>query len=589
MENVSAKTVFIYILRLIRPFPLSIAAMLIVAIVWAVEVSLRPYMLKIILDTIADAPRADLLATVATPIFLYLLISFMLSTAYRLYDYFVTYKMIPELRRKIALESVQALLGQSHQFYQNNFTGSLVNKVNDLTNSVPDLIQIVMDRFLAMFFVIVLAIFTLWQVAPIFAICMLTWAGTFVLGALLLSSYMNKLSDDWSERGSALTGKMVDALSNILSIRLFSRKKDEVTILDQAFKGAVAAEKKMQWVNFWVWCTYGYSFFISLGFNFYFLIQGHQAGWITVGDFVIVLTINTAIVDFMWEATREFPNFTRLSGKIIQALRAILAEVKIKDATKATPLIVRKGEIQFEEVRFNYHGAEVLFKDKSIHIQPGEKVGLVGYSGGGKTTFVNLILRLYDLNSGQIRIDGQDISQVTQDSLRNAISMIPQDPSLFHRSLMENIRYGRLDATDEEVMEAAKKAHAHEFIMAINEGYAALVGERGVKLSGGQRQRVVIARAILKNAPILILDEATSQLDSLTEGEIQTSIQELMQDKTTIIIAHRLSTLLHMDRILVFDKGQIVESGSHNELLQQAGLYCALWNKQVGGFLPDAE
>lgn len=589
METISAKTVFIYILRLIRPFPLGIAIMFLVATVWAIEVSLRPYLLKIILDTIADSPRSDLMASVATPIFLYLLVSFCLSSVFRLYDYFVNYKMIPQMRRQIALEAVQKLLGQSHQFYQNNFTGSLVNKVNDLTASVPDLIQIVTDRFLALFLVILIAVFTLWQVAPVFAICMIIWAGTFVIGALLLSNYMNKLSDNWSELGSILTGKMVDALSNILSIRLFSRKKDELLILDQAFKGTVAAEKKMQWVNFWVWFAYGYSFFLSLAFNFYFLIQGHQEGWITVGDFVIVLTINTAIVDFMWEATKDFPNFTRLSGKITQALRAILAEVKIIDATQAKPLVVTKGEIQFEEVGFNYHGAKVLFESKSLHIQPGEKIGLVGYSGGGKTTFVNLILRLYDLNSGRILIDGQDISQVDQDSLRRNISMIPQDPSLFHRSLMENIRYGRLDATDAEVMEAAKRAHAHDFIMAIPEGYAALVGERGVKLSGGQRQRLVIARAILKNAPILILDEATSQLDSLTEGEIQASIKDLMRGKTTIIIAHRLSTLMHMDRILVFNQGQIVESGPHKGLLGKGGLYAALWHKQVGGFLPETE
>ncbi|WP_291398139.1 ATP-binding cassette domain-containing protein [Acinetobacter sp.] len=228
-----------------------------------------------------------------------------------------------------------------------------------------------------------------------------------------------------------------------------------------------------------------------------------------------------------------------------------------------------------------------LFFKINLSNTAGQKVGLVGYSGGGKSTFVNLILRLYDVTDGAILIDGQDIRDVTQDSLRENIAMIPQDPSLFHRSLMENIRYGRADSTDEEVIEAAKKAHAHEFISALPQGYDSLVGERGVKLSGGQRQRIAIARAILKNAPILILDEATSQLDSVTESLIQESLWELMQNKTTIVIAHRLSTLLHMDRILVFDKGKIVEDGTHSELLAKAGLYKTLWDAQVGGFLGD--
>jgi ATP-binding cassette subfamily B protein len=250
-------------------------------------------------------------------------------------------------------------------------------------------------------------------------------------------------------------------------------------------------------------------------------------------------------------------------------------------------LRVTKGKITFSKVRFNYKNTKPLFRRKSVIIEPGQKIGLVGYSGSGKTTFVSLILRLYDVTSGQILIDGQDIRDVTQDSLRCHISLIPQEPSLFHRTVMENIRYGRLEASDEEVIEAAKKAYAHEFIMQLPEAYDSLVGERGIKLSGGQRQRIAIARAILKNAPILMLDEATSQLDSVTEIEIQKSLWVLMQNKTTLVVAHRLSTLLQMDRILVFDQGKIVEDGTHAELLAENGLYKGLWDAQVGGFLQD--
>ena len=276
-------------------------------------------------------------------------------------------------------------------------------------------------------------------------------------------------------------------------------------------------------------------------------------------------------------------------GKCNQSLKSLFVPLDLVDAPGATDIHITKGEIQFDHVDFSYKNTNPLFKNKSIIIPPGQKVGLVGYSGGGKTTFVNLILRLYDINGGRILIDGQDIATVTQDSLRAHIGMIPQDSSLFHRTLMDNIRYGRTDATEAEVNDAAKRAHAHEFIEQLPDGYASLVGERSIKLSGGQRQRIAIARAMLKNAPILILDEATSALDSVTEHVIQIAINDLMRDKTSLVIAHRLSTLLHMDRILVFDKGKIVEDGTHNELLTKAGVYKTLWDAQVGGFLGDGE
>jgi len=289
----------------------------------------------------------------------------------------------------------------------------------------------------------------------------------------------------------------------------------------------------------------------------------------------------------MWYTMYQVDQFNQALGKAKQSLNALLIPHDIKDETNATQLLVTQGRIEFSRVKFNYLGGYSLFQNKSVIIDAGQKVGLVGYSGGGKSTFVNLILRLYDVVDGQILIDGQNISDVNQESLRQAVAMIPQDPTLFHRSLKDNIRYGKTNASDDEVILASQKAHAHEFISLLPEGYEALVGERGVKLSGGQRQRIAIARAILKNAPILVLDEATSQLDSITESDIQESLWELMQGKTTLVIAHRLSTLLHMDRILVFDKGHIVEDGTHAELLNRDGLYKSLWDAQVGGFLLD--
>jgi ATP-binding cassette subfamily B protein len=326
---------------------------------------------------------------------------------------------------------------------------------------------------------------------------------------------------------------------------------------------------------------------IMMGFSAYFLVYLYGKGLVSIGDFALIFGLSMQLGHMTWYTMSFVDQFNQAVGKCKQSLSALLIQPEITDQLDARDLRVEKGEISFDKVRFHYKGTEPLFQNKSVIIAAGQKVGLVGYSGGGKTTFVNLILRLYDVTEGHILIDGQDIRDVTQESLRASIALIPQDPSLFHRSLMDNIRYGRTNATDEDVIEAAKRAHAHEFINTLSQGYDALVGERGVKLSGGQRQRIAIARAILKNAPILILDEATSQLDSVTESHIQESLWDLMQGKTTIVIAHRLSTLLHMDRILVFDRGKIVEDGTHQELLSQAGLYKTLWNAQVGGFLQD--
>jgi ATP-binding cassette subfamily B protein len=324
-----------------------------------------------------------------------------------------------------------------------------------------------------------------------------------------------------------------------------------------------------------------------MGFSAYFLVHLYIKNLVTVGDFVLIFGLAMETGHTMWFTMSEVDEFNKAVGRCKQSLFAIMTPLEIQDKPDAKLLECSKGQITFRKVKFYYKGTEPLFQNKSIDIKSGQKVGLVGYSGGGKTTFANLILRLYDVSDGAILIDGQDIRDVSQDSLHESIAMIPQDPSLFHRSLMDNIRYGRIDATDAEVIEAAKKAHAHEFITKVPQGYDSLVGERGVKLSGGQRQRIAIARAILKNAPILILDEATSQLDSVTEALIQESLWELMQDKTTIIIAHRLSTLLHMDRVLVFDQGKIVEDGTHGNLLMKNKVYKKLWDAQVGGFLGD--
>lgn len=585
--EITPKTVLLYIIRLLKAFPAPLFIMFGVAIIWAIDTAIKPYILKIILDRVAENSSQDIFKYLALPIFYYLALSLLMITAYRTYDYFVQIKMVPKLREKIANESLGILIDKSHNYFQNNFSGSLANKINDLTGNVPDLIQITIDRFFSHGLALILAIYTLLQVDIRFAMFTLGWTIIFTVFAIFFSKRLTILADRWSECGSLITGRVVDVLSNALSVRLFSAKRNEKKSLRTVFNVAVDAEEKLQWSFFWMWVFYGYSFFVLLGLNFYFLLKGRQEGWVSIGDFALVLVLNITIVDFLWEVARDFSQFAEHLGKITQALKVILSPSDITDKENASDLVVTKGCIIFDKVKFHYKGSYPLFENTSAIIHPGQKVGLVGHSGGGKTTFVSLILRLYDINDGRILIDGQNIKDVTQDSLRAAIGMIPQDPLLFHRSLMENIRYGLVNASNEEVIEAAKRAHAHEFITRLSHGYDSLVGDRGVKLSGGQRQRIAIARAILKNAPILILDEATSQLDSLTENDIQESLWDLMQEKTTLVIAHRLSTLLRMDRILVFNKGVIVEDGSCHELLENGGIFKDLWDAQVGGFLAE--
>ncbi|HAU1652487.1 TPA: ABC transporter ATP-binding protein [Legionella pneumophila] len=502
---------------------------------------------------------------------------------------YLNYKYEAVIKNQIISQTFEYVLGGSTQFFQDNLSGRIADQITTLADNLEIILHRVSVDFLRGASLLVVSFITAYFVNVLFFYILFLWFIAFASFSIWMSARLVQLSDDHASSESQLSGQLVDSLVNQSNIRIFSRKIYEVERMNAFFRMVQRAFQRKELFIVLLCCAQGGMIAVMMGFASITLIHLYGKGLVSIGDFALILGLSMELGHMMWYTMYQVDQFNQALGKAKQSLNALVIPHEIKDKSNASQLVVTQGQIEFSRVKFHYQGGYSLFQNKSVTIKAGQKVGLVGYSGSGKSTFVNLILRLYEVVEGQILIDGQNLSEVTQESLRQAIAMIPQDPTLFHRSLMDNIRYGRTDATDEEVILASRKAHAHEFISLLPEGYKTLVGERGVKLSGGQRQRIAIARAILKNAPILMLDEATSQLDSITESNIQESLWELMQGKTTLVIAHRLSTLLHMDRILVFDKGHIVEDGNHDELLKRGGLYKTLWDAQVGGFLPDQQ
>lgn len=585
------KTLLPFFWHFVSRYKLYTAGLMLVSTLWALHVSLAPYSMKLLIDGVTNykGDFAGLEKVVFWPSMLYIFLSVALGVTFRLYD-FIILRLMPNLRRDIQQQMLFYLEGHSHHYFQNSFAGSLSNKISDMMRGVPEILGMLTDAFLASFLAILIATVAMYMVQPVFAIVLVVWAAIYFYITWRLSKKGREYATILAESKSTLSGKQVDSISNITNIRLFAKRRFEVEYIKKYTDDTVEKDRKLQWYLLKVRIFQFLSMSAMLAALLYLLIEERSRDAITVGDFALILGLSHRLLDALWNVANNFVRFAQEVGTCSQALSIITPAHEIVDIAGAQPLEVRSGGIVFDNVTFKYQKNNNLFQDKHVEIAPGTKVGLVGFSGSGKTTFVNLILRFFNVESGRILIDGQDIARVKQDSLHENIAMIPQDTTLFHRSLMENICYGKLNASDAEVIEASKRAHCHEFISILPEGYDSLVGERGIKLSGGQRQRIAIARAMLKNAPILILDEATSALDSVTEKHIQGSLQELMQGRTTIVVAHRLSTLSEMDRILVFDKGRIIEDGTHKKLLKiKNGHYSKMWQMQAGGFLPEKE
>lgn len=587
MKNNIHQSVSRFICNFLKPYKFWVVAYVVFAVLSGLWSVLNAVLIKVIVDTITLATSdKDTLQILLWPSILFLLNLLSFDIFWRCHD-FVNYRVQPLIKNDIIEHSFSYIGKQAYQFFQNNFAGKISSNINILASGVNDALTIVPHFIIACSVQLIGSLIAMYYVNPQFCWGLIVWAISFLAVSLKYSQRIILLSSKLANSESEVSGVIVDSIGNSQSVRMFARNEFELSSLRKPL--LIMRDKYRDKVSFLIKfnIVQGLSIIILMGFMLYTLIKLRTVGYITIGDFALVLTLGVDVAWSVWWLTEQATTMIDALGRCKNSLNSLFLPLEIEDKPNATILTVTAGRIEFDAVHFSYPGSEPLFQNKSLVIESGQKVGLVGYSGSGKTTFVNLILRLYDLDSGRILIDGQNINEVTQASLHSAIGMIPQDPSLFHRSLRDNILYGDLSASEHELITAAKRAHAHEFINQLPEKYDSLVGERGVKLSGGQRQRIAIARAMLKNAPILILDEATSQLDSVTEHKIQESLWDLMQGKTSIIIAHRLSTLLHMDRILVFERGKIIGDGTHQQLLEKNRLYKTLWDAQVGGFLPD--
>ena len=543
-----------------------------------------PLLYRDLIDTLAGAPSPDRFGPALAIVIMILLANVLRIGIWRATN-FVNNYFQPKVMGDLMNTCYRYLQGHSLGFFASNFVGSLVTRVKRYERAfeqISDQIMFELGRSLLDTAMVLVVLF--WQYRT-FGWIMLGWCALFLTLSYAFARWKLPYDIRRADADTQTTAQLADSITNNINIKLFTNYRVE----NERFAGVIRNQFQLRWKS-WNLGTFadlvqGF-FMIALEFVvMYLALRMWTQGLVTVGGIALLQVYLMRVFDKLWSTGRNIRNIYEALADANEMTEMLERPHGVRDAPDAGELRVPKGAIAFEDVSFGYHAEGAVLDHFHIMIRPGERVALIGPSGGGKSTIAKLLFRFYDIGGGTIRIDGEDIARVTQDSLRAAIAFVPQEPILFHRSLMENIRYARPDARDEAVLRAAKLAHAHEFITSFPQGYETLVGERGIKLSGGERQRVAIARAILKDAPILILDEATSSLDSESEMYIQDALKKLMQGRTTIVIAHRLSTIMQMDRIVVIDCGRITEEGKHAELLKvRKGTYQKLWEIQAGGF-----
>ncbi|EKO3446935.1 ABC transporter ATP-binding protein [Vibrio fluvialis] len=569
--------------------PLMVMALLSTTIA-IIEVSLFGFMGQLVDWLSTSNPETFLEENRHTLIGLSLLLLVGMPILVSIYSLLIHQTMLGNYPMSVRWLAHRYLLKQSLSFYQDEFAGRIATKVMQTALSVRETVMKTLDVFVYVAVYFTAMVVMLAQADWRLMIPMLLWLVAYIMIQVRFVPKLKKVSAEQADARSLMTGRIVDSYTNIATVKLFSHSRRETEYAEEGMEGFLdTVYRQMRLVtgfNIWVEISNYILVFTIAAMSIYLWMTSA----ITVGAIAIAISlalrINGMSKWIMWEVGGLFENM----GTVVDGMHMLSKPIAIQDKPNAKALQVSQGGIEFDDVSFHYGENKGVIDHLNLTIKPGEKVGVVGRSGAGKSTLVNLLLRFHDVESGSIRIDGQDISAVTQDSLRSEIGMVTQDTSLLHRSIRDNILYSNPTASEDDLLRATQQAHAHEFIENLtdpfgNVGYDAQVGERGVKLSGGQRQRIAISRVLLKDAPLLVLDEATSALDSEVEAAIQESLNELMQGKTVIAIAHRLSTIAAMDRLIVLDKGQIVEQGTHQQLIDHNGIYAHLWAHQTGGFI----
>ncbi len=496
--------------------------------------------------------------------------------------------MSPRMRALAQKYLFAYMLGHSPRYFQENFAGKLGQKIKQAGQATVSLLSIV--AFESVRIVVLLGVggVLLAQQSGYYAAVLFGWAAVYLVVVTWLARRCVELSKAFSDEVSTSTGRLIDAISNADLVRAFARAAYERKFLSNFLADEMNASQSLRWFLIVMRLFMSTAMLVLLMGLVILAMRDTLSGAITVGAFTMIFFLGTMIARSVQELSYRMLDFFEQLGTLAEALELVTQPHEIVDKPGAKPLVARQGEIAFEDISFSHSDGHPVFQGLNLKIRAGEKVGLVGKSGAGKSTLVKLLRRQFEPQGGRILIDGQDVAEVTWDSVNEAIAEVQQMPGVFHRPVRDNIRYSKPDAEERLVVAAAKDAHAHDFITGREAGYDTIVGEQGIKLSGGERQRVAIARALVKDAKVLVLDEATSSLDSESEHLIQEALFELMQGRTVIAIAHRLSTIVGMDRIVYLEDGRIVEQGNHAELLARGGPYAQLWNRQVGGFIDAA-